>query len=153
MLYVYLTNRTKVQIIINKLSFGEISFAVRNIIRSFANNKQKEKRKMIQKNYSEEQERMARFAKAMGHPARMAILQFLARQESCFFGDIHEELPIAKATVSQHLKELKDAGLIQGEIEAPKVKYCINRENWEIARRMFADFFGQPLCKKEGCCR
>ncbi len=153
MLYVYLTNRTKVQIIINKLSFGEISFAVRNIIRSFANNKQKEKRKMIQKKYSEEQERMARFAKAMGHPARMAILQFLARQESCFFGDIHEELPIAKATVSQHLKELKDAGLIQGEIEAPKVKYCINRENWEIARRMFADFFGQPLCKKEGCCR
>ncbi|EEF75480.1 transcriptional regulator, ArsR family [Phocaeicola coprophilus DSM 18228 = JCM 13818] len=148
-----LTNRTKVQIIINKLSFGEISFAVRNIIRSFANNKQKEKRKMIQKKYSEEQERMARFAKAMGHPARMAILQFLARQESCFFGDIHEELPIAKATVSQHLKELKDAGLIQGEIEAPKVKYCINRENWEIARRMFADFFGQPLCKKEGCCR
>ncbi len=153
MLYVYLTNRTKVQIIINKLSFGEISFAVRNIIRSFANIKRKEKRKMIQKKYSEEQERMARFAKAMGHPARMAILQFLARQESCFFGDIHEELPIAKATVSQHLKELKDAGLIQGEIEAPKVKYCINRENWEIARRMFADFFGQPLCKKEGCCR
>lgn len=153
MLYVYLTNRTKVQIIINKLSFGEISFAVRNIIRSFANNKRKEKIKMIQKKYSEEQERMARFAKAMGHPARMAILQFLARQESCFFGDIHEELPIAKATVSQHLKELKDAGLIQGEIEAPKVKYCINRENWEIARRMFADFFGQPLCKKEGCCR
>lgn len=118
-----------------------------------ANIKRKEKRKMIQKKYSEEQERMARFAKAMGHPARMAILQFLARQESCFFGDIHEELPIAKATVSQHLKELKDAGLIQGEIEAPKVKYCINRENWEIARRMFADFFGQPLCKKEGCCR
>lgn len=148
-----LTNRTKVQIIINKLSFGEISFAVRNIIRSFANDKRKEKRKMIQKKYSEEQERMARFAKAMGHPARMAILQFLARQESCFFGDIHEELPIAKATVSQHLKELKDAGLIQGEIEALKVKYCINRENWEIARRMFADFFGQPLCKKEGCCR
>ncbi len=153
MLYVYLTNRTKVQIIINKLSFGEISFAVRNIIRGFANIKRKEKRKMIQKKYSDEQERMARFAKAMGHPARMAILQFLARQESCFFGDIHEELPIAKATVSQHLKELKDAGLIQGEIEAPKVKYCINRENWEIARRMFADFFGQPLCKKEGCCR
>lgn len=153
MLYVYLTNRTKVQIIINKLSFGEISFAVRKNIRSFANIKRKEKRKMIQKKYSEEQERMARFAKAMGHPARMAILQFLARQESCFFGDIHEELPIAKATVSQHLKELKDAGLIQGEIEAPKVKYCINRENWEIARRMFADFFGQPLCKKEGCCR
>ena len=85
------------------------------------------------KDYTDEQERIARYAKAMGHPARMAILQFLAGRETCFFGDIHEELPIAKATVSQHLKELKEAGLIQGEIEAPKVKYCINRTNWEEA--------------------
>lgn len=107
---------------------------------------------MTQKKYSEEQEKIARFAKAMGHPARIAILQFLAAQKCCFFGDIHEELPIAKATVSQHLKELKEAELIQGEIEAPKVRYCINKENWEIARRMFADFFGQPVCKKESCC-
>ena len=67
--------------------------------------------------------------------------------------DIHEELPIAKATVSQHLKELKEAGLIQGEIETPKVKYCINKENWETAKKMFADFLGQPICKKEGCCK
>ena len=69
------------------------------------------------KDYTDEQERIARYAKAMGHPARMAILQFLAGRETCFFGDIHEELPIAKATVSQHLKELKEAGLIQGESE------------------------------------
>ena len=108
---------------------------------------------MVSKKYSEEQEKMARFAKAMGHPARMAILQFLLAQESCYFGDIHEELPIAKATVSQHLKELKDAVLIQGEIEAPKVRYCINKENWELARRMFADFFGQAVCKEGSCCR
>ncbi|MCZ8373538.1 MULTISPECIES: helix-turn-helix transcriptional regulator [Phocaeicola] len=108
---------------------------------------------MSKKNYSDEQEKIARFAKAMGHPARIAILQFLAEQECCFFGDIHEELPIAKATVSQHLKELKDAGLIQGEIEAPKVRYCINKENWEIAQKMFAGFFGQPICKKESCCK
>ena len=80
------------------------------------------------KDYTDEQERIARYAKAMGHPARMAILQFLAGRETCFFGDIHEELPIAKATVSQHLKELKEAGLIQGEIEAPKVRYCIGRK-------------------------
>ena len=59
---------------------------------------------MADKKYTDEQEQIARFAKAMGHPARMAILQFLLRQETCFFGDIHEELPIAKATVSQHLK-------------------------------------------------
>ncbi len=74
------------------------------------------------KEYTEKQERIARFAKALGHPARIAIMQFLAQQEQCFFGDIHEELPIAKATVSQHLTELKDAGFIQGTIEMPKVK-------------------------------
>lgn len=96
---------------------------------------------MKTKQYTEEQEQIARFAKAMGHPARMAILTFLAKQESCFFGDIHEELPIAKATVSQHLKELKEAGLIQGEIETPKVRYCINRENWELARKLFTSFW------------
>ena len=89
---------------------------------------------MDTKQYTQEQEQIARIAKAMGHPARMAILYFLARQESCYFGDIHEELPISKATVSQHLKELKEVGLIQGEIETPKVKYCINREKWELAR-------------------
>ena len=102
--------------------------------------------------YMEKQERLARFAKALGHPARIAILQFLAKQEQCYFGDIHEELPIAKATVSQHLKELKESGLIQGEIETPKVKYCINQENWKLASRLFADFFGQAICKSKGCC-
>ena len=93
---------------------------------------------MESKKYTLEQEQIARFAKAMGHPARMAILEFLAKQDCCFFGDIHEELPIAKATVSQHLKELKESGLIQGEIETPKVKYCINRENWKIASMLYS---------------
>src|SRR5574344_2999256 len=86
-------------------------------------------------------EQLARFAKALGHPTRVAILRFLAAQETCYFGDIHDELPIAKATVSQHLKELKEAGLIQGEIEAPKVKYCINKENWVLAQKQFSAFF------------
>ena len=107
---------------------------------------------MANKNYSIRQEQLARFAKAMGHPARIAILQFLARQETCYFGDIHEELPIAKATVSQHLKELKEAGLIQGEVEPPKVKYCINRDNWQLAKELFRGFFGQGLCDKASCC-
>lgn len=99
------------------------------------------------------EKKLARFAKAMGHPTRIAILNFLAKQKCCYFGDIHEELPIAKATVSQHLKELKDAGLIQGEIEAPKVKYCINRGNWEIARLMFASFFTSCVQKiDDSCC-
>ena len=107
---------------------------------------------MATKEYSIRQEQLSRFAKALGHPARIAIIQFLAKQETCYFGDINEELPISKATVSQHLKELKDAGLIQGEIEAPKVKYCINKDNWLLAKDLFGGFFGQCLCKKESCC-
>lgn len=106
---------------------------------------------MVEKKYTDEEEKLARFAKAMGHPARIAILNFLANQKCCFFGDINDELPIAKATVSQHLKELKDAGLIQGEIETPKVRYCINRENWMLAKAMFAEFFDQSVCKKGEC--
>ena len=99
---------------------------------------------MESKKYTLEQEQIARFAKAMGHPARMAILEFLAKQDCCFFGDIHEELPIAKATVSQHLKELKEAGLIQGEIETPKVnakrRVVANRDNFfRIIVRCFAN--------------
>ena len=104
------------------------------------------------KDYTKEQEQLARFAKALGHPARIAIMHFLAKRDTCYFGAIHEELPIAKATVSQHLKELKDAGLIQGEVETPKVKYCINRDNWRLASRLFDEFFGQCACKKGGCC-
>lgn len=119
-----------------------------NNVRNFAN----KIRDMANKDYSIRQEQLARFAKAMGHPARIAILQFLAKQETCYFGDIHEELPIAKATVSQHLKELKESGLIQGEVEAPKVKYCINRDNWQLANELFGGFFAQCICKKESCC-
>lgn len=104
------------------------------------------------KEYTDHQERLARFAKALGHPARVAILNFLVKQSSCYFGDIHEELPIAKATVSQHLAELKDAGLIQGTIEGPKVKYCINRDNWMLARLLFDAFFGNQSCPPHSSC-
>ncbi len=106
---------------------------------------------MTGKNYNLDTEQIARFAKAMGHPARITILNYLASLNCCYFGDIHNELPIAKATVSQHLKELKDAGLIQGEIEMPKVKYCINRDNWEKAQAYFALFFEQKETKKTCC--
>ena len=107
---------------------------------------------MSNKEYTAQQEQTARFAKAMGHPARIVILEFLAKQTECYFGDIHEELPIAKATVSQHLKELKEAGLIQGEVEPPKVKYCINRDNWQQACELFRGFFCQCTEKKKNCC-
>ena len=73
----------------------------------------------------------------MGHPIRMYVLDLLSKQSCCYSGDLTEVLPIAKSTLSQHLKELKDAGLIQGETEAPKIKYCLNQENWELARGNF----------------
>nr|WP_308570319.1 metalloregulator ArsR/SmtB family transcription factor [uncultured Prevotella sp.] len=95
--------------------------------------------------YGIKTDQIARFAKALGHPARVQILQFLAQQNECYFGDINNELPISQATVSQHLKELKDAGLIQGTIVPPKVKYCINKENWIYARELFLDFFSQEI--------
>ena len=120
-----------------------------NIVRIFANNIRDMEEK---KDYTVTQEQLARFAKALGHPARIAIMHFLAKQKTCYFGDIHEELPIAKATVSQHLKELKNAGLIQGEVETPKVKYCINRKNWQLARELFKEFFEQCICKSGECC-
>ncbi|MCB0602055.1 MAG: winged helix-turn-helix transcriptional regulator [Saprospiraceae bacterium] len=87
------------------------------------------------------QEEMARFAKALAHPTRLEILRLLSSQSCCFTGDLVEVLPIAQSTISQHLKELKNAGLIQGEINPPKTKYCINQENWRKAKLLFAAFF------------
>ena len=86
---------------------------------------------------TDDQIAMARFAKAMGHPIRMYVLELLSKQTCCYSGDLSEMLPIAKSTLSQHLKELKEAGLIQGEIEAPKIKYCLNKENWKLAQGLF----------------
>ena len=98
-------------------------------------------KKTIKKNvYEKDIVQLARFAKALGHPTRLAILKQLDKQACCFTGDLVEILPIAQSTVSQHLKELKDAGLIQGEVNPPKVKYCINQENWEKAKILFCDF-------------
>ncbi len=92
---------------------------------------------MGKEEFTKEQEQLARFAKALGHPVRIAILQMLAKQTCCYHGDMSEVLPIAKSTLSQHLKELKDAGLIQGTITLPSVRYCINEENWALARKLF----------------
>ena len=91
---------------------------------------------------TEEQIKFARYTKAMGHPTRRFILDLLSRQSCCYSGDLTEVLPIAKSTLSQHLKELKDAGLIQGEIEAPKIKYCLNQENWNEAKTLMKNMPG-----------
>ena len=100
---------------------------------------------------TDRQTRLSKLAKAMGHPTRVAILEFLARRKECFFGDIHEVLPISKATVSQHLSELKEAGLIQGTIEPPKVRYCLNCETWREAKALFSSLF-DTCCNDSGNC-
>jgi ArsR family transcriptional regulator len=95
------------------------------------------------KRYTENQEKMAMYAKALSHPVRIFILDFLADNidKSCYSGDMAEELPIARSTLSEHLKELKKAGLIHGEINPPFIRYCINKENWEEAKGLFEMFF------------
>lgn len=90
--------------------------------------------------FTDEQKSAARYAKALGHPVRLYIIELLSRQSCCYSGDLSDILPIAKSTLSQHLKELKNAGLIQGEIEAPKIKYCLNRENYAVAQKLFQNF-------------
>lgn len=101
----------------------------------------KEKKKY----YTENQETIARYAKALSHPARVFILEFLANNldKCCYSGDMAEELPIARSTLSEHLKELKKAGLIQGEINPPYIKYCINKQNWDEAKFLLAGFLNR----------
>ena len=94
---------------------------------------------------STDQKKLARYAKAMGHPIRIYVLELLSNQSCCYSGDLSEILPIVKSTLSQHLKELKDAGLIQGEIEAPRIKYCLNKQNWAEAKKLFNNVLGKPI--------
>ena len=108
-------------------------------------------RDMAKEKFSKEQEQLARFAKALGHPVRVAILQMLAKQTCCYHGDMSEILPIAKSTLSQHLKELKEAGLIQGTITFPSVKYCINRQNWALAKQLFIGLLA-GIDTPDDCC-
>lgn len=103
---------------------------------------------MTKKDFTPRQERLARFAKALAHPVRLAILQMLASSECCYHGDMSDVLPVAKSTLSQHLRELKDAGLIQGEITPPTVKYCIDPAGWEEAKHLFSSFFAHLPTKE-----
>ena len=91
--------------------------------------------------FSESQEKTAMYAKALGHPVRIYILNLLSTQSCCYSGDLTDVLPIAKSTLSQHLKQLKEAGLIQGEILPPKIKYCLNKDNWEEAKSLFKNMY------------
>jgi DNA-binding transcriptional ArsR family regulator len=91
--------------------------------------------------FSQEVQQIARISKALSHPVRVYILQKLSKMDSCCYsGDLVEEIPVGRSTLSQHLKELKYAGLIQGEINPPFIKYCINRGNWEMAKKLLDGF-------------
>ena len=93
---------------------------------------------------SREQIELARFARALGHPVRIYIVQLLSEQTCCYSGDLAEILPIARSTLSQHLKELKRAGLIQGTTRPPRIMYCLNHDNWEKVKKNFGDLLQLP---------
>jgi len=100
--------------------------------------------------FTKNQVDLAGLAKALGHPARIAIIQFLAARKTCICGDIVDELPLSQSTVSQHLKELKNVGLIKGNIDGPSVCYCINEKVWIKAKKnlneLFESFSGTDCC-------
>ena len=103
---------------------------------------------MAKEKLTKKQEQLASFAKALGHPIRVAVLQMLVKQTHCYHGDMSEILPIAKSTLSQHLNALKNARLIRGKITLPNVEYCINNKNWELAKKMFGELFIEPRRKE-----
>lgn len=96
--------------------------------------------------------RIARYAKALAHPARVAILHQLAKKTSCTCGNIVDELPLSQSTVSQHLKELKEAGLIKGDIEGTSICYCIDPVEWERAKEVMSSLFSFLKKRDSNCC-
>ena len=95
---------------------------------------------------------IAKYAKALSHPARVAILNLLLKKQACVCGDLVEELPIAQSTVSQHLKELKEAGLIKGDIEGASVCYCIDINEWNKANEILNNLFQDLKMMPNKCC-
>ena len=101
--------------------------------------------------FTRQQNELANMAKAIGHPARIAILQHLVKKNACVCGDIVEELGLAQATTSQHLKELKNAGIVQGNVVGVSVCYCINPKVWKQYKELFNSFF-KDISITENCC-
>lgn len=102
--------------------------------------------------FSVKDNRIATYAKALSHPARVAILKLLVKKNACFCGSIVEELPLSQSTVSQHLKELKEAGLIKGDIEGSRVCYCIDAREWQQAKSLLGDLFSSYEAPPSNCC-
>lgn len=101
--------------------------------------------------FTVKQNKIAKYMKALGHPARVAILEVLIKKQACICGDIVDELPLSQSTVSQHLKELKEAGLIKGDVDGVKVCYCIDEKEWENAKTYLSTFFATYV-NKDKCC-
>jgi ArsR family transcriptional regulator len=102
--------------------------------------------------FTDQQNTIALIAKAIGHPARVAILQHLIKINSCICGDLVEEIGLAQPTISQHLKELKNMDIIKGNIEGTSVCYCINEEKWVEIENLFASFLSQKPNSAINCC-
>ena len=103
-------------------------------------------------NYSEEELLIAKFAKALSHPARVAIIKLLLKKQSCICGDIVEDLPIAQSTVSQHLKELKESGLIKGNIDGASICYCVDTDVLQKANDILNKVLGASIQTQTTCC-
>jgi len=99
--------------------------------------------------FNEQQNKLATYAKAFAHPARIAILQQILKNRTCIVGSLAEALPLSQSTISQHLKELKTIGIIKGEIDGPSVCYCIDADCWKEARSVMNELFS---AYNEGCC-
>jgi len=102
--------------------------------------------------FTDQQNEISCLAKVLGHPARIAILQHLFKIDSCVCGNLVNEIGLAQPTISQHLKELKNMGLIKGNIEGTSVCYCINIENWSKMKEIMFQFLNQDISKTEDCC-
>jgi DNA-binding transcriptional ArsR family regulator len=102
--------------------------------------------------FSSEEEKVSGYLKALGHPARIAILNLLIKKQSCICGAIVDEIALAQSTISQHLKELKEVNLIKGDIDGTSVCYCINEVEWKKAQTMIQDFFAQAVFPNGKCC-
>lgn len=103
--------------------------------------------------FSDVQNEIAISAKAFAHPARVAIIQYLLKTNACINGDLVQELGLAQATISQHLRELKDIGIIQGSIEGSRISYCINPVRWAEIKSQFNEIFNQFESPSPGDCR
>ena len=102
--------------------------------------------------YTLQEMSIAKYAKALSHPARVAILNLLLKKQACVCGDIVDELPLSQSTVSQHLKELKEVGLIKGEIEGASVCYCIDEEVWDNVKQQLNQLFEKLNSTSTKCC-